>query len=495
MRLYVLVFGLIAGFMVLAHGPLLRLPFYWDEIGQFIPASLDLFRKGAWIPVSTVPNVHPPGVMAYLAVVWTVFGYSIGATRIAMLLIAAGAAFVTFLLGIELARGATGTPAFAAVALLVISPLFFAQSMLAQLDMPAMCLSCLALLLFLQDRVRASALICMALVMVKETGLIVPALFAGWVILEGKTWKQRAAALWFVLPLPGLIIWLVALHNTTGHWFGNPAFTAYNLFEPMHPVPFLLALGRRIYFLFIGTGHFIGAIAMFWAWRRMPLFRERPWRIAASFVLANVLVVSALGGAVLERYTLPALPVVYIAFATSLRALMPKARQLALAALLVCLAVANLVNPIYPFPLENNLAFVSFVGLEEEAAYAVEQRGDGLPGGGSVATVFPVSNALRNPAFGFVRIPRRVFEMNDFSRGEVDKLKAMAPDMVVVYQREWDPLRLLEKPGVREFLARYYGYKPEMNAEEIAAALSMRVGRRWKRRGLTMELLELDHPR
>jgi len=330
---------------------------------------------------------------------------------------------------------------------------------------------------------------------VKETGLIVPALFAGWVIFEGKTWKQRSAALWFVLPLPGLIIWLVALHNATGHWFGNPAFTAYNLFEPMHPVPFLLALGRRIYFLFIGTGHFIGTAAMFWAWRRMPLLRERPWRIAAWFVLANVLVVSALGGAVLERYTLPALPVVYIAFATSLQALMPRTRQLSLAGLVVCLVAANFVNPIYPFPLENNLAFVSFVGLEEEAAYAVEQSGDGLPKGGSVATVFPVSNALRNPAFGFVQVPRRVVEMNDFSRSEVDKLKSMAPEMVVVYQREWDPLRLLAKPGVKEFLARYYGYKPEMNAEEIAAALSMRVGRRWKRRGLTMELLELNHTR
>ncbi len=71
----------------------------------------------------------------------------------------------------------------------------------------------------------------------------------------------------------------------------------------------------RIYYLFIGDGHFIGAIALLWALRRMPLLRDRPWRIAASFVLAHVLVVSALGGAVLERYLLPALPVVYIAFA------------------------------------------------------------------------------------------------------------------------------------------------------------------------------------
>jgi hypothetical protein len=185
--------------------------------------------------------------------------------------------------------------------------------------------------------------------------------------------------------------------------------------------------------------------------------------------------------------------VVYIAFATSLQALMPRARRLALAGLVVCLAAANFVNPIYPFPFENNLAFASFVDLEEEAAYAVEQRGDALPDGGNVATVFPVGNALRNPQFGFVQVPRKVLEMSDFGKTEVERIGALSPEMVVVYQREWDPLRLLARPGVREFLSRYYGYKPEMNAEEIATALSMRVGRRWKRRGLTMELLERDN--
>src|SRR6266566_5538610 len=136
LRSYILAFGLIGAFLILAHGPLLRLPFYWDEAGQFVPASLDLFRGGAWIPVSTVPNVHPPGVMAYLAGVWSVFGYSIAGTRIAMLLAATLGLLFTFLLGIELARGSTGAPAFAALALMCLSPLFFAQSMLVQLDLP-----------------------------------------------------------------------------------------------------------------------------------------------------------------------------------------------------------------------------------------------------------------------------------------------------------------------------------------------------------------------
>jgi hypothetical protein len=120
----------------------------------------------------------------------------------------------------------------------------------------------------------------------------------------------------------------------------------------------------------------------------------------------------------------------------------------------------------------------------------VEQRALGLPGGGLVATAFPMADALRNPDFGFVQAPRKVFEIASFSRFEVEKLKAQMPDMVVVYRRTWDPLHLLDHPDVSAFLARYYGYEAELRPDEIAGVLSMHVARRWTNRGLSMELLE-----
>lgn len=486
-RSYALSFFLIAAFLILAHASLLDLPFYWDELGQFIPAALDIFRAGEWIPVSTVPNVHPPGVMAYLAMVWSIFGYSIAGTRVAMLIIAALGALVTFLLGIQLSRGAAGAPAFTALALLCLSPLFFAQSMMAQLDMPAMVLATLALLFFLQERRCASAIACAVLVLVKETGAVVPALFGVWLIVERRDWRNSA---WFLLPFPGLILWLVALHQTTGHWLGNAAFTEYNVRDSLEPVHFLLAAARRFYYVFIGSGHFIGTLALIWAWRRMPLLRERAWRISWMFVLVQLLVVSAFGGATLERYVLPVLPVVYVAFALSLRALKTRTRQIALAALIVCLIGASFVNPPYPFPFENNLAFVSFVRLEQSAASEVEQYSIGLPGGGVVATAFPLTSALRNPDFGFVGIRHKVLEVRDFTRPEIERLRLQLPDLVVVYQRTWDPLDLLAHPAISSLLTRWYGYERELTPNEIAGLLGMRVARQWTRRGLSIELLE-----
>jgi hypothetical protein len=33
----------------LSHLMWLDLPFFWDELGYYVPAALDLFREGRWI--------------------------------------------------------------------------------------------------------------------------------------------------------------------------------------------------------------------------------------------------------------------------------------------------------------------------------------------------------------------------------------------------------------------------------------------------------------
>ena len=137
--------------LFLTHSFLLHLPYFWDEMGQFIPAALDILHDNAWIPRTTLPNVHPPGVMAYLAAIWSVVGYSVVITRCAMLALAAAGVLAVFALAVHLCKGSRGLPAFTAAFLLLASPLFYSQSMMAQLDMPAMVFTAIALLLFLNS--------------------------------------------------------------------------------------------------------------------------------------------------------------------------------------------------------------------------------------------------------------------------------------------------------------------------------------------------------
>src|SRR5947208_13014703 len=88
----------------LLHAPLLRLPYFWDEAGYYVPAARDLLLTGSLIPHSTPSNAHPPLVMAYLALFWRLAGYLALVTRSAMLLVAAFALLGLFRLAQRVAN-------------------------------------------------------------------------------------------------------------------------------------------------------------------------------------------------------------------------------------------------------------------------------------------------------------------------------------------------------------------------------------------------------
>src|SRR5450759_4462801 len=87
-RDHLFAFSLIFTSLFLLHAPLLRLPYFWDEAGYYVPAARDLLLTGSLIPHSSVSNAHPPLVMAYLALWWKVAGFAPVVTRTAMLLAA-----------------------------------------------------------------------------------------------------------------------------------------------------------------------------------------------------------------------------------------------------------------------------------------------------------------------------------------------------------------------------------------------------------------------
>jgi hypothetical protein len=476
--------------LVALHVPYLRMPFHWDEMGQFVPAALDLYRDGAWVPHSTLANVHPPGLMALLALIWRGFGYSILATRLTMLAIAAFGALFAFLLAIRLSRPASleyrGMPAFAAVLLLIASPLFQAQSMLALLDLPAMALTALALLLFLNGRYAACAAASVALVLTKETALTTPVFFAAWLwFKDGK----RRDALYFLAPVVALGVWLAVLRHATGQWLGNAEFARYNVSEALSPVHILGTLARRGWFLFVADGHWLGTIALFFGRR---ILRGRDWTVAIGIAVTQVAAVTLVGGAGLERYLLPALPVLYAAIAAAALTYPLRLRIASHSAMAALLVAGWVWNPPYPAPLENNLAVADFTGLQKDAAawleaYAPDYR---------VATAWPLTDALQHPEFGYVPNPQRVVAIEDFRPSSLSGLDAVGYDLLVVYPREaFSAGSILSTAAVRGFLRRYGDYRPPPTADEIRALLGLSLQIRIERRGLWIEIYGRDTAR
>jgi hypothetical protein len=187
-------FALLAVLLMALHAPLLRLPYFWDEAGYYIPAARDLF-SGSLIPYSTPSNAHPPLVMAWLALAWRIFGQSQIVTRSAMLLLAAFSLLGFF----RLARTvANSTVAACSTLLVAIYPVFFAQSSLAQVDLPAAGLIFWGLEAYLdKDRMEARApspaLIWFALAaLAKETAILIPVALIIWKL--SNCWHDQIAS-------------------------------------------------------------------------------------------------------------------------------------------------------------------------------------------------------------------------------------------------------------------------------------------------------------
>ena len=434
--------------LFLTHSGFLSTPYFWDEAGHFVPTALDLYREGRWTPVTTTPSVHPPLIAALLAALWQVTGPSIEATRSLMLIIAACGLLGAFLLAIELSRHIAGSPAFLAVLFLLASPLFFTQAMMVQLDMPAMALTVWSLFLFLRGRLVLCIVTCTLLTLTKETGAIVPLILGLWSAGE----RRLRVAAWFLVPLCALFGWVSYLHAATGEWLGDSEFARFNVVYPLHPARLLAAVTRRVVFLLFENFHWIGTLCVT-AGFRLGFYDSRGWRLAIVVMAAHIAAVSVFGGAILDRYLLPVLPIFYTAAAVGLSAL-KAAPRLAGAALLMAGLFGSLFwnPPLWSVPLENSLSMVYFAEVHKRAAQFLETH----LANRRIVTAWPMSIELMRPELGYVTqaLPQ-VYELPDFRVSSVLGSKP-EPEVLVLYSRDVQPrATIFREPLLKAFAERY----------------------------------------
>ncbi len=376
-----------------------------------------------------------------------------------MLLLAAGGLLITFLLAIELSKGANGAPAFLPPVFLLVSPLFFTQSMMAQLDMPCMVFTLLAVFFFVKEEYAWSAAACVVLVLVKETGIVTPFVFFCVLALR-KDWRRAS---WFTAPAVALLIWLTILHAKTGYWLGDAEFARYNVSYALKPARMLIALGRRIFYLFFAEMRVAGTVILTATVAKCKTFHTRAWAVVAAVAGLNVILVSVLGGAELERYLLPSLPLFYIAVSIGLTAIRKPLAIAATAVMLLALTFFIRWNPPYPFPFENNYAMVDFLHLQAVASAYVDQNLRDR----RIATAWPYTGALRNPDLGFVQRKVRTVETHDLHYSSIKAIPAERFDTLIAYTREWVPApSVTDNQFVRMFLRRFYQWEPDVTPEQ-----------------------------
>jgi hypothetical protein len=543
-----LVFAIIFVAIFLLHASLLQLPYFWDEAGYYVPAARDLLLTGSLIPHSTVSNAHPPLVMAWIALWWKVVGYAPLVTRSAMLVVAAFSLLGLF----RLARRAAGEEvAIAATLCTALYPVFFVQSSLAQVDLAAAGLIFWGLCAYLEERLVACAIWFSLAALAKETAILAPCGLAAWELLRSAALRcgpneamrgshQGASAdshfswgsalraaisdpalapesaeaapsgagkriLALLSPLLPLAVWYAYHYFRTGYVFGNPEFFRYNVAATLNPLRFLLALALRLWQTFGYLHLWLLTLAMLLAMllpavkdegverQRIPIPVQM---IFLAVVKVYVIAMALIGGAVLARYMLPAVPLVIIVAVSTLRRRLRHWRA-AVAVIAVAFVAAWFWNPPYGFSPEDNLAYRDYIVVHQNAERFLEAR---YPMAHAL-TAWPASDELTRPWLGYVTRPVQVVRIEDFSLEEVLSAAEFRShyEVALVFSTKYEPPRTLldlSRNGLwkswTDLKRRFFGYHRDLPPAAAAQILGGRIVFSEERKGQWVAVIEIE---
>ncbi len=543
-------FATFALLLIAAHAPLLRLPYFWDEAGYYVPAALDL-STGSLIPHSTPSNAHPPLVLAWLALCWKLVGFHPAVTRCAMLLLAAFALLGFFRLALV---ASNVTVAAWATLLTALYPVFFAQSSLAQVDLPAAGLIFWGLESYFRRRIGVAVIWFSLAALAKETAILVPLALFAWVLFihmvgrfrfiailssreaaepesparqcreqgfsergdistpAAKAADQNEAAVgttvsralpgWkpaFVLlgPIAPLAAWYAYHYARTGFVFGNPEFFHYNVQATLHPLRILLALLLRIWQTAGYMNLYLLTIACVLAMRAQPIQTAdgpRP-RIAVPVQLGllavaavYVITLAVVGGAVLARYMLPVVPlVILVCVSTVWRRL--HLWKIVLTIVAVAFMAGLFVNPPYGFSPEDKLAYSDYIHLHQGAERWLQSR---YPKA-RVLTAWPATGELTKPYLGYVGRPMQVIQIEDFTAEQLLSAADVGSrfDVALVFSTKYQPHTIFDRwRKWQEWKARYFGFHRDLPPEAAASVLGGRLVYIQRRQGQWVGIIE-----
>lgn len=430
--------------VALAHLPLLRLPYFWDEGGYYVPAALDFFHRWTLIPEFT--NAHPPLPSIVLGLFWHLFGFHILVTRLVACAFAAGGLLAVYTLARRLQGEAV---AVVVTGLTGIYPIWFVQSSLAHADIFAAALSLAGLAAFLtapehtgrnpegspaearssRRRLVWTALFFCLSVLAKETAIVQPvalALLQVPPLWRGTGAERRSAFRWAIVlctPLPTLAAWFAFHRWRTGFTFGNPEFLRYNATANLNAVHFVRAFSFRFLHLFWQRNIWLPlvlALACLLLPRRgglVPGSLPAPVLRAVGFVvLLNWIAFSILGGALLTRYLLPVYPLLLLVAVGLWREHTEYWAWLA-GLTGVAFLSALWINPPTYFAPEDNLTYRDMIVVHQEAIAWLQLHAPDA----TVLTAWPAAAELYRPELGYTQHRFKVESIEDFSSPQIAK--------------------------------------------------------------------------
>jgi hypothetical protein len=372
------------------------------------------------------------------------------------------------------------------------------------------------LLAFIKNQWKATAVWFSLAALAKETAIIAPVAFAAWELLRRQSAVKKRLELWsgdsetdptsarvfvgLLIPVVPLAIWYVYHYERTGYVFGNPEFFRYNVAATLNPLRFFVALALRVWQSFGYLHLWVLTGAMLLLMLESPVKDEeceRP-RIAIAIqivffvvIFAYVVSMALVGGAVLARYLLPAVPLVIILAVSTLRRRL-RHWPAAVAFVAVAFIAAWFWNPPYGYAPEDNLGYHDYVDIHQDAERFLEAR---YPMA-RVLTAWPASDELARPWLGYTTRPMQVVRIENFSLEQILSAADFRShyEVALVFSTKYEPAHpLLDRWETWTRLKRrFFGYERDLPPAVAAQMLGGRIVFSEQRKGQWAAVIELE---
>ena len=386
----------------------LALPYFWDELGVYARAAVYLRDHTlGLLPSHLAPELsrgHPLLLPFTFGALFRVFGATPLVAHVFMFLLATGLVVSVFWIARKHWNAAVG---LAAAALLMVQPLFLAQSTLLLPELP-LALACLwSMHAFSRQRYLLAG-ICLALaISLKETALVLDVVLGAMLIVQWLRVRpslKSALAGILALAIPTLLYGLFLLiQKRQNGWYFYPLHEHHVNFRWLAMKGELL---DYLSFVFVEQGRFALSVVVA-LWLAFRLFGRRVGErrfahsLAWTFALFGIgILVFSAGNFFMKRYLLCLLPPLAILGSRALFELVrDQARVLVPAVAGLCLlSLSELTSR--GFNYDYDMSFRESVLLQREATrYLEDTVGTDKP----IFTIFPPIFGLEDPRYGYAR--------------------------------------------------------------------------------------------
>ncbi len=394
----------------------LAIPYYWDELGVYSKAALHMYDTGITLLPGIIPpelsRGHPLVCTAFFATAYRLFGPHVWVGHLAALAVSIVLLVIVYRGGKKLTNHAT---AMLACLLLMLQPVFIAQSSMVLPEVLLALFSTAAIFAYIDNRFMVFAVSATLAIMTKETAIAIPVTI--WSIeilrwfLDRKAEAIKAALAAFV----PVACWgaFLLLQKMAHGWYFFPLHTDYVSFS-MDQI--FSRWGYYVSFLLKGQGRFLWTVVLASALFvylfnrrhrlvdgiiedvRMVLADKRPLLVLWVFICWG-LVVSMLNFH-LGRYSLFLLPSLCLLVAQSFFVIYEHLRigffkAIAVAVLLI------MPLPFYASKMFNFDADMGFTNVVKVHTEAIEFLNRNYASGTVIMDSFPINSCMLESRAGY----------------------------------------------------------------------------------------------